>query len=102
MLAPLDFHLENPLSATPPLPPPAHDAPLPTARLTANGISVLVGVPYAASPGIRPLELDLWLPPAGETPTPVVVFLHGGGWRLGSRHSVDKDKAKANRRASRL
>ena len=87
-MAPLDFHLENPLSATPPLPPPAHDAPLPTARLTANGISVLVGVPYAASPGIRPVELDLWLPPAGETPTPVVVFLHGGGWRLGSRHSA--------------
>ena len=49
---------------------------------------MLAGVPYAAIPGIRPLELDLWLPPAGETAVPVVVFLHGGGWRLGSRHSA--------------
>ena len=38
-------------------------------------------------PGVRPLELDLWLPPDGDGPVPVVVFLHGGGWRLGSRHT---------------
>lgn len=49
---------------------------------------MLAGVPYAAIPGIRPLELDLWLPPVGETAVPIVVFLHGGGWRLGSRHSA--------------
>jgi acetyl esterase/lipase len=48
---------------------------------------VLSGVPYAALPGARPLELDLYLPAAGA-PAPVVVFLHGGGWRLGSRHSA--------------
>jgi acetyl esterase/lipase len=49
---------------------------------------VLFGVPYAAIPGIRPLELDLWLPPEGHGAVPVVVFLHGGGWRMGSRHSA--------------
>jgi acetyl esterase/lipase len=48
---------------------------------------VLSGVPYAALPGARPLELDLYLP-ADAAPAPVVVFLHGGGWRLGSRHSA--------------
>jgi acetyl esterase/lipase len=47
---------------------------------------VLLGVPYAAIPGVRPLELDLYLP-AGNGPAPAVVFLHGGGWRLGSRRS---------------
>jgi acetyl esterase/lipase len=36
---------------------------------------------------VRPLELDLHLPGSGG-PAPVVVFLHGGGWRLGSRHSA--------------
>ncbi|MGY1835983.1 alpha/beta hydrolase fold domain-containing protein [Blastococcus sp. SYSU DS0510] len=45
------------------------------------------GVPYAGWPGTRPLELDLHLP-AGADPVPVVVFLHGGGWRLGSRHGA--------------
>jgi acetyl esterase/lipase len=28
------------------------------------------------------------LPPESEGPVPVVVFLHGGGWRMGSRHSL--------------
>ena len=69
-----------------PLPPPEHTAPLPPARPGPGDTRVLSGVPYAALPGVRPLELDLYLP-AGDRPAPVVVFLHGGGWRLGSRRS---------------
>ena len=52
------------------------------------GTWLLAGVPYAAIPGSRPLELDLYLPADAAKPAPVVVFLHGGGWRLGSRHSL--------------
>ncbi|GAA4736437.1 alpha/beta hydrolase [Modestobacter marinus] len=70
-----------------PLPPPAHEAPLPPPRTGAGGVRVLSGVPFAALPGARPLELDLYLP-AEDGPAPVVVFLHGGGWRLGSRRSA--------------
>ena len=79
-----------------PLPPPAHAAPLPPAHDAGEGVSVLAGVPYAALPGARPLELDLYLP--AERPAPVVVFVHGGGWRLGSRHSAGP--AYAGRRPS--
>lgn len=71
-----------------PLLAPGHEAPLPPARPGAGGTRSLLGVPYAAIPGVRPLELDLHLPPESETPPPVVVFLHGGGWRAGSRSSV--------------
>jgi acetyl esterase/lipase len=46
------------------------------------------GIPYASIPGARPLELDLYLPPDPGAPAPVVVFLPGGGWRMGSRHSA--------------
>ncbi|MGY1643517.1 alpha/beta hydrolase fold domain-containing protein [Geodermatophilus sp. SYSU D00703] len=70
-----------------PLPPPAHEAPLPLPVPGPAGTRALLGVPYAAIPGIRPLELDLYLP-AGDGPAPAVVFLHGGGWRLGSRRSA--------------
>jgi acetyl esterase/lipase len=40
-------------------------------------------VAYSAPPGFRPLELDLYTP-AGA-PAPVIVFVHGGGFRLGTR-----------------
>ncbi len=69
-----------------PLPPPAHELPIPAALPGPGGTRVVLGVPYAAIPGVRPLELDLYLPPETDGSVPVVVFLHGGGWRLGSRH----------------
>jgi acetyl esterase/lipase len=71
-----------------PLPPPAHDQPLPAPIDGPGGTRRLLGVPYAAIPGIRPLELDLYLPAGSDGPVPAVVFLHGGGWRLGSRHTA--------------
>jgi len=44
----------------------------------------LPDVVYGEVAGYRPLELDLYLP---ETtgPWPVIVHVHGGGWRRGSR-----------------
>jgi acetyl esterase/lipase len=49
------------------------------------------GIRYAAVLGYRPLLLDLYLPGPGASPGqawPVVLFLHGGGWGLGSRTEV--------------
>lgn len=83
-----------PESPTGPPPPPAHDAPVPAACALASGVRFLGGVPYAAVPGIRPLELDLWLPPV-RAAAPVVVFLHGGGWRVGSRRTAGPAYADA-------
>ncbi|WP_410622645.1 alpha/beta hydrolase fold domain-containing protein [Amycolatopsis sp. cmx-8-4] len=37
--------------------------------------------------GYRPLELDLHLP-SGPGPHPAIVYLHGGGWRRGSRRTT--------------
>jgi acetyl esterase/lipase len=39
---------------------------------------------FAAIPGYRPLQLDLFRP-ASSGPLPAVVYLHGGGWRQGAR-----------------
>ncbi|MDH2443178.1 alpha/beta hydrolase [Amnibacterium sp. CER49] len=47
--------------------------------------TVLRDVVFAERIGFRPLSLDLHLPEA--LPAPVVVFVHGGGWRLGSRRT---------------
>jgi acetyl esterase/lipase len=45
-------------------------------------------VVYGEVPGYRPLELDLYLPEGRSRtggPVPVIVHVHGGGWRRGSR-----------------
>lgn len=41
-------------------------------------------ITYSSVPGFRPLSLDLHLP-ADSGSSPVVLFLHGGGWMMGSR-----------------
>jgi acetyl esterase/lipase len=42
---------------------------------------------YAEIVGYRPLRLDLYVP-AGEGPWPLVVWVHGGAWRIGDRKSL--------------
>jgi acetyl esterase/lipase len=46
----------------------------------------ITGIPYADPDGVL-LEMDLHLPPSVKKP-PVVVYVHGGGWRAGSRADV--------------
>lgn len=64
------------------------------------GYSVLAGWPLAASAapikrdlpfaqvGATALQLDLYLPDSG-TPAGLIVWVHGGAWRAGSRANVD-------------
>ena len=49
-----------------------------TATQAAASVEVLKDIEYAAN-GIS-LKLDLYLPTAKE-PVPVIVFVHGGGWK---------------------
>jgi acetyl esterase/lipase len=32
-----------------------------------------------------PLKLDIWYPRDNPTPTPTLVYIHGGGWIFGSK-----------------
>jgi acetyl esterase/lipase len=38
-----------------------------------------------ATPGGVPLRADLYVPERGDRPMPVVLWVHGGGWRFGDR-----------------
>ncbi|MET9319530.1 alpha/beta hydrolase [Streptomyces sp. NPDC003038] len=68
------------------LTPPAPDQlPLPPAAQPAPDVRLLRGAVYSTPAGIRPLELDLWLPAEPRGACPVIVYLHGGGWRTGTR-----------------
>jgi len=44
-----------------------------------------------AKPGGHSLKLDLYLPEDNSTPRPTVVFVHGGGWKNGSKKSAAKN-----------
>jgi acetyl esterase/lipase len=47
-------------------------------------VQVLTDLEFAAPKG-KPLLLDLFLPIGVEKPPPIIVWLHGGGWRIGDR-----------------
>lgn len=52
-----------------------------------GGARTYSGISYAIALGYRNLHLDLHVPVAAspESPAPVVVWMHGGAWMLGSR-----------------
>lgn len=47
-------------------------------------VKVISDLEFAAPNG-KPLLLDLYLPIGTEGPVPVIIWLHGGGWRIGDR-----------------
>jgi acetyl esterase/lipase len=60
-------------------------APAPTDRYKVERVR---GVSYCAGPPANAFrhQLDLFLP-RGATDYPVVMLVHGGGWRMGDKHS---------------
>jgi acetyl esterase/lipase len=63
---------------------PDVDLGVPASTL-ASGVVVHHGVEFATVEGFRPLLLDLYLPARGAAPAPAIVYLHGGGWAVGTR-----------------
>jgi acetyl esterase/lipase len=62
--------------------PPKH-GPVPNPVMTGSGLR-RYDISYALIPGFRPLELQLFVPES-EQPTPLIVYIHGGGYAGGTR-----------------
>ena len=60
------------------------DFGVPTSTL-ASGVQVHHGVEFATVEGFRPLLLDLYLPAPGTASGAAIVYVHGGGWAVGTR-----------------
>jgi acetyl esterase/lipase len=45
-------------------------------------VMAFTDVTYATIVGFRPLKMTIYMPKRGSGPYPLVVFVHGGGWRL--------------------
>jgi acetyl esterase/lipase len=54
----------------------------------AKNIEGLFDITYSTVPGFRPLKLDLYRSTTAGAPQPAVIFLHGGGWAVGSPRMV--------------
>lgn len=72
-------------AASQPSPPPLPD-PFAERVVDMGGVRVTTDIVYAAIPGFRPLQLDLYRP-VGQEPRPLVVYIHGGGWMIGHRRA---------------
>jgi acetyl esterase/lipase len=52
-------------------------------------LKVLLNVEFHRAPtryGERRLVMDLWLPQGQPKPMPLIVYVHGGGWRMGTQY----------------
>jgi len=47
-----------------------------------GGVLAFTGITYTIIVGYRPLKMAIYMPTRGTGPHPLVVFVHGGGWRL--------------------
>jgi len=57
-----------------------------------DSVEAIRGIEYSRPDG-HALLLDVLRPKQANGPTPVVVFVHGGGWKNGSRNSGEKNGA---------
>ena len=77
--------------ATPVASPAAHGTDAASTSVSAlpkvgPSASTLPNLPYA---GLDPAEqLDLYLPAAGAHPAPLLIWIHGGGWRTGDKSQI--------------
>ncbi|MGZ4806807.1 MAG: alpha/beta hydrolase fold domain-containing protein [Ilumatobacteraceae bacterium] len=63
---------------------PTVDFGVPVSTL-ASDVTVHHGVEYGSIEGFRPLLLDLYVPAQGSASGAAIVYLHGGGWAVGTR-----------------
>jgi acetyl esterase/lipase len=65
-------------------PEPSLGDPMPDrVVMYADGVTALADVTFSAIEGYRPLVLDLYRPADRSEQKPLIVYVHGGGWRGG-------------------
>jgi acetyl esterase/lipase len=60
------------------------------ATMLPSGVTVHHGVEFATVEGFRPLLLDLYQPVEGSGSGAAIVYVHGGGWAVGTRRRMGR------------
>lgn len=81
------------------IPPPGPTPQPTTTTITPCTSAAATDIAYATEPGVDPILLSLDVRPAPGActgaPTPVVVWVHGGGWAIGDKANVASKAAWA-------
>ena len=56
-------------------------------QVLPDGVKLIQDIEYAKHDGVG-LKLDLYVPKEIKGSVPVIVFVHGGGWKNGSKSQV--------------
>lgn len=56
-----------------------------------NQLVIERGIIYAEKEGYRPLELDVYRPATADAPLPVMLYIHGGGWRVSHKQKTPRE-----------
>lgn len=59
--------------------------------MTAGRYTVEQSVIFAEKDGYRPIELDVHRIDGATTPQPLMLYVHGGGWRVSSRQRAPRE-----------
>jgi len=76
-------HPQQPTTPGAPSASPPRAPEQPAARALA-GVKSFRDIEYA-SPDGKPVKLDLYVPEHADKPMPLVIWIHGGGWRAGTK-----------------
>ncbi len=81
-------------------PADASSGPATASQKDGSGMTEDLNIPYARMSGVDPnlLSLDIYRPKSSSTNAqkPVVVMIHGGGWRTGDKGSESQGRQKAS------
>ena len=75
-----------PTTTTDAKPAPQKEPPPVKAAVVPPGATVLKDIVYVPGGGASQ-SLDVYMPEASAQPAPLVIFVHGGGWHMGSKES---------------
>jgi len=60
---------------------------LPKTTVHLGKVTITPDIVYSTLPGYRPMLLDVYAP-AGKGPRPLILFVHGGSWTMGSKRAT--------------
>jgi acetyl esterase/lipase len=75
---------------------PRGTTPEVVSTLPAGSGQPALNLPYSDAPAANPNSLSLDIYPTDQTNSPVLIFVHGGGWTRGDKSNVDTKPAAFN------